>query len=331
MLNLKLLQLLRIILLGFQCHDVFTNNYCPRGPFCAFAHADHEMSINRILPTDTNLGDILQNVLPPSSTSSSGTSVATAITPVGVGPIGSKPGDPTIITNNGNSSNGNGNAAAMMGGVTNSGSVSSNLGISNANGLDGIGGFLGGLPDFSDVLRNSCRSPPEQQQILNNHHGGGSGVPFGAQSFASAVSSYSGVAASGGGPSDNRSSSNNSSISNINNGSHSAVAGASGILNHHPHHHGGKFFDGKPLVGSSSSSTVPGSFDMVSNLMNGPMGSWKAGGNNGTPLGNPSLYDNIDNAFSLGFPMEPDRDYSLFPSAGLSRSKFVLLNSGRKW
>lgn len=46
---------------------MFTNQYCPRGPFCAFAHADHEMAINRNLPTDTNFADILSNVLPSSS------------------------------------------------------------------------------------------------------------------------------------------------------------------------------------------------------------------------------------------------------------------------
>lgn len=287
------------------------------------------MSINRILPTDTNLGDILSNVLP--STGNSGTTLSGGVmtgatTPgmgLGVGPIGSKPGDSNNIMNNGNGSTANGGSAGIIGSVGNSGSAT-NMGISNnTNGLDGLGGFLGGL-DFSDALRNSCRSPPEQHQLSNNQGGNGS-APFGTQSFASAVSSYSGVAAAGvgvGNPTDNRPSSNNSVLSNnANNGTH--VNAAPGLLNHH--HHGGKFFDSKgALVGVAGSSGSgppgPGCFD-VGNLMNGPVGSsWKSSGNNGTSLGNQSLYDNLDNAFAIGFPMEPvDRDYSLFPSAGLSK------------
>ncbi|CAG7819741.1 unnamed protein product [Allacma fusca] len=54
-----------------KCHDVFSNQYCPRGPFCAFAHADQEMSINRNVPSDTNLADILSNALPAMSSTSS--------------------------------------------------------------------------------------------------------------------------------------------------------------------------------------------------------------------------------------------------------------------
>lgn len=278
------------------------------------------MSINRILPTDTNLGDILSNVLPTTGTGlmmgPNAASVAAILGAVGpVGPIGSKPGDP--IMNNGNTSNGNGGPPGLIGGMH------SGLGIaSHSNGMvDGMGGFLGGMPDFSDVLRNTCRSPPEQQlqqnSLTNNHGGNGSGAPFGTQSFASAVSSYSGVAAANS-ISDNRSSSNNiSTSSNSNN--------VTGMMNHH---HSGKFFDKSPLGPGNGSGTLPGSFDMVGNLMNGPVGSsWKGAGNNGTPLGgNQSLYEHIDNAFSLGFPMEQDRDYSLFPSAGLSTSSYKPLS-----
>lgn len=291
------------------------------------------MSINRILPTDTNLGDILSNVLPAPGTvgmAGSAASVAAMLgAGLGVGPIGSKPGDPSNIMNNGNSSNGNGNSGppGIIGGMSNSSmnscSSSNALGMSNnSNGIvDGMGGFLGGLPDFTDVLRNSCRSPPEHQQHQgSNNHGNGGGVPFGTQSFASAVSSYSGVAAAGGILSaDGRSSNNNSNSSNNN----SASMGSSGMLNHqqHQHHHSGKFFDNKGSLLRQGNGGVPGSYDMVGGgLMNGPVGSsWKASGNNGT-LGNQSLYDNIDNAFSLGFPLAlEDRDYSLFPSAGLSK------------
>ncbi|CAL8092652.1 unnamed protein product [Orchesella dallaii] len=275
-----------------KCHDVFTNNYCPRGPFCAFAHADHEMSINRILPTDTNLGDILSNVLP---TSSSAASVALCGLN-SVGPIGSKPGE----SMNGSSNNGNGSNSSTAVSIS-----AANMIQSNNAGLDGMGGFLGGLPDFSDVLRNSCRSPPEQLQQHNNYGFGNNGsssgannlaagVAFGTQSFASA--------AAGGSTVDNRPSNNN-------NGSHPI----SSIVNHHS----GKFFDDRRegnLIGSAQGS-------IVGSLMNGPVGSsWKAAGN-GTALGNhQSLYDNIDNAFSMGFPMDPDKDYSLFPSAGLKQS-----------
>lgn len=309
-----------------QCHDVFTNNYCPRGPFCAFAHFEHEMSINRNLPTDTNLGDILSNALPNTGPGCGAASVAAALgnSMQGglVGPIGSKPGE---IMNNGNS-NGNGNPLGLL---NNSSVCATNpLGItSNSNGIvDGMGGFLGGQLDLSDVIRNTCRSPPDpmQQQQSSNNHGGNGGVPFGAQSFASAVSSYSGVAAAAA-ISDNRSSSNNI-MSNSNN---SCVSVAAGMMNHHhqQHHHGGKFFDGKGSLIGPGNGNNGGSFDMVSNLMNGPVGStWKTG--NGT-LGNPSLYDNIDNAFSLGFPMEQDRDYSLFPSAGLSKLNILNLSFKR--
>jgi len=38
-----------------KCHDMNTNNYCPRGQFCAFAHADIEMSINRSMVDRTFL------------------------------------------------------------------------------------------------------------------------------------------------------------------------------------------------------------------------------------------------------------------------------------
>ncbi len=30
-----------------KCNDVLNSGYCPRGPFCAFAHADSEMTLGR--------------------------------------------------------------------------------------------------------------------------------------------------------------------------------------------------------------------------------------------------------------------------------------------
>lgn len=30
-----------------KCNDVLSSGYCPRGPFCAFAHADSEMTLGR--------------------------------------------------------------------------------------------------------------------------------------------------------------------------------------------------------------------------------------------------------------------------------------------
>ncbi|OXA55452.1 probable serine/threonine-protein kinase ndrD isoform X2 [Folsomia candida] len=215
-----------------KCNDVFTNQYCPRGPFCAFAHADQEMSINRNLPTDTNFADILSNVLP------------TASNPIGIGGsggvIGSKSGGET---NNNHNSNGNGTSSSIL-------SSSLNSNNNNANGLDGLGGYFnstgGGMTDFSDVLRNTCGSPLDQAMIgggssfygnpsssthsssntiaSGNNGGGNNPVSFGTQSFASAV---------GGGT--DRSNSVNSTTS-----------------------HGSKFFDDQSKL--------------VDSLMNGPKG-----------------------------------------------------------
>ncbi|XP_013773708.1 RING finger protein unkempt homolog isoform X1 [Limulus polyphemus] len=55
-----------------KCNDIQQTGYCPRGPFCAFAHVDKEISEVRDLGLDstTNLAAILSNVLSPSSSAS---------------------------------------------------------------------------------------------------------------------------------------------------------------------------------------------------------------------------------------------------------------------
>ncbi|GFR03327.1 RING finger protein unkempt homolog [Trichonephila clavata] len=49
-----------------KCNDILQTNYCPRGPFCAFAHVDKEISAVRDLGPDhsTDLAAILSNALP---------------------------------------------------------------------------------------------------------------------------------------------------------------------------------------------------------------------------------------------------------------------------
>ncbi|OQR71615.1 RING finger protein unkempt-like, partial [Tropilaelaps mercedesae] len=59
-----------------KCNDMQQTSFCPRGPFCAFAHVDKEMSAVRELVSaaeaagGTNLASILSNVLPPGPASS---------------------------------------------------------------------------------------------------------------------------------------------------------------------------------------------------------------------------------------------------------------------
>ncbi|XP_076366619.1 putative E3 ubiquitin-protein ligase UNKL isoform X1 [Tachypleus tridentatus] len=62
-----------------KCNDIQQTGYCPRGPFCAFAHVDKEISAVRDIGVDntTNLAAILSNVLPPNSTTSSSQSQTT--------------------------------------------------------------------------------------------------------------------------------------------------------------------------------------------------------------------------------------------------------------
>ncbi|XP_064478966.1 RING finger protein unkempt-like isoform X2 [Ornithodoros turicata] len=49
-----------------KCNDMQQTNYCPRGPFCAFAHVEKEISAVRDMGPDhsTNLAAILSNALP---------------------------------------------------------------------------------------------------------------------------------------------------------------------------------------------------------------------------------------------------------------------------
>ncbi|XP_035223323.1 putative E3 ubiquitin-protein ligase UNKL isoform X2 [Stegodyphus dumicola] len=54
-----------------KCNDILQTGYCPRGPFCAFAHVDKEISAVRDLGPDhtTDLAAILSSALPPSTSS----------------------------------------------------------------------------------------------------------------------------------------------------------------------------------------------------------------------------------------------------------------------
>ncbi|RWS30453.1 E3 ubiquitin-protein ligase UNKL-like protein [Leptotrombidium deliense] len=49
-----------------KCNDMTQTSYCPRGPFCAFAHVDKEMSAARDVNMDnsTDLASLLSNALP---------------------------------------------------------------------------------------------------------------------------------------------------------------------------------------------------------------------------------------------------------------------------
>ncbi|KAI0237854.1 hypothetical protein LSAT2_011558 [Lamellibrachia satsuma] len=57
-----------------KCNDMVQTGYCPRGPFCAFAHVEMEMTTQRDMgtPTDNSLAAFFPNALLPSSTGSSG-------------------------------------------------------------------------------------------------------------------------------------------------------------------------------------------------------------------------------------------------------------------
>ncbi|CAG2113741.1 unnamed protein product, partial [Medioppia subpectinata] len=56
-----------------KCNDIQQTGYCPRGPFCAFAHVEtnEEISAARELSMDgtTDLSQLVSNVLPPNNTS----------------------------------------------------------------------------------------------------------------------------------------------------------------------------------------------------------------------------------------------------------------------
>ncbi|XP_029823203.1 RING finger protein unkempt homolog isoform X2 [Ixodes scapularis] len=58
-----------------KCNDMQQANYCPRGPFCAFAHVEKEISAVRDMGPDysTNLAAILSSALPSSSNHQGGT------------------------------------------------------------------------------------------------------------------------------------------------------------------------------------------------------------------------------------------------------------------
>ncbi|XP_064634085.1 RING finger protein unkempt homolog [Lineus longissimus] len=49
-----------------KCNDMVQTAYCPRGPFCAFAHVEQEMTTQRELPSscDNSLAAFLTNALP---------------------------------------------------------------------------------------------------------------------------------------------------------------------------------------------------------------------------------------------------------------------------
>jgi hypothetical protein len=55
-----------------KCNDMITTGYCPRGPFCAFAHIESELKIQRTHSTsessDYTLENYIPNVLPTSGT-----------------------------------------------------------------------------------------------------------------------------------------------------------------------------------------------------------------------------------------------------------------------
>jgi hypothetical protein len=273
----------------FQCNDVFTNQYCPRGPFCAFAHADHEMAIDRNLPTDTNFADILSNVLPStgSSLNSSGSGLSIGM----IGPVGSKPGETNNNNHNHSSSlsttNGNGTSSSinMLSNNNPSSIAATTNGVMDGLGIFSLGSSSG--MDLSDVLRHPSASPLDHLQGNNggggffggtNHSSssssantvaaGGNGGMFGAQSFASAVG--------GGTGGTDRSSSANSTTSR-----------------------GSKFFEDQPK---------------------------NIGGGDG--LKGHNFYETFDNIYGFGGGGGGDeqRDaYSLFPSMSLSKVKVVFL------
>uniref|UniRef100_T1K2F6 C3H1-type domain-containing protein n=1 Tax=Tetranychus urticae TaxID=32264 RepID=T1K2F6_TETUR len=62
-----------------KCNDMQQTNYCPRGPFCAFAHIENEMSAARDLNMDisTDLATLLSSKLPPTTTTTTSNSSGT--------------------------------------------------------------------------------------------------------------------------------------------------------------------------------------------------------------------------------------------------------------
>jgi len=202
---------------------------CPRGPFCAFAHADHEMSIDRNLPTDTNFADILSNVLPATGNSTNNGSNNSDMNII-MRPVGSKPGETNNNINSNSSlmstSNGNGTSNSIMSNNNSSISNSSN-GVMESLGMFSIAQGM----DLTDVLRHPTSSPLDHSLLNNGGNGYFSGTNtsgscstvgglntnggyIGTQSFASAVGGSTGT---------DRSNSANSTTS-----------------------HGGKFFDDQP-------------------------------------------------------------------------------------
>jgi len=270
-----------------QCHDVFTNQYCPRGPFCAFAHADHEMNINRNVPSDTNLKDIIQTVLP-SPPISAACHQFGAGDGNGMGLLGNSE---MKAADSNHSLNSSGSTSLMNSNMGNN----SNNNMNDNNGFDMIFGGLGGNSSMNVVggplgggNLNSYGPTDRLQEVFRGttsplDHGGGytpfgttpttlnsqAGASFGAQSFASAAAS----------------------------GATSNVVG-SGVVNH-----GGKFFeDQRPM--SLGKLDDNGMNVDINNVFNGPMSSNKGG--NGT--GHFGM-DNILGAYQS----EVERDgYKLF-------------------
>ncbi|XP_071106158.1 putative E3 ubiquitin-protein ligase UNKL isoform X3 [Haliotis cracherodii] len=56
-----------------KCNDMVQTGYCPRGPFCAFAHVENEMTTDRDMTpaSDNSLAAFLSNVLPDTPPSNS--------------------------------------------------------------------------------------------------------------------------------------------------------------------------------------------------------------------------------------------------------------------
>ncbi|RWS04138.1 PROTEIN E3 ubiquitin-protein ligase UNKL-like protein [Dinothrombium tinctorium] len=65
-----------------KCNDMQQTSYCPRGPFCAFAHVDKEISAARDVNMDNNtdFAALLSNALPQTTASSGNTNSTTSTT-----------------------------------------------------------------------------------------------------------------------------------------------------------------------------------------------------------------------------------------------------------
>ena len=188
-----------VFVMIFQCHDVFTNQYCPRGPFCAFAHTDAEMQINRNLPLEANLADILSNVLPSGSSTSLS---STSILPKSESNNNNNNLDSSISNTSLNMNNniGNGSASASNSTID----IFSGMSISVGKNPSVGGGSISSEYSLPESGRR-IESPPSEYSnafggLINNTTsapGLGSST-FGTQSFASAVTaSYSSAAAGG--------------------------------------------------------------------------------------------------------------------------------------